>query len=125
MLDLFEADAPPEKKGKVLIVDDDPITLGMLESNLEDDFEVQTVDSGEACLATVQNFAPDLVLLDIEMPGIDGYETCRRLQEGRAGLSLPVIFVSSHDTLEERLMAYESGGTDFVIKPFDADELII
>lgn len=125
MLDLFEPEAPPEKKGKVLIVDDDPITLGMLESNLEDDFEVRTADSGEACLEIVPNFIPDLVLLDIEMPGIDGYETCQRLQEGRDGQLLPVIFVSSHDTLDERLKAYESGGTDFVIKPFEADELIV
>jgi len=121
----FEPEAPPGKKGKVLIVDDDPITLGMLEANLEDDFEVQAAASGEACLANVPDFAPDLVLLDIEMPGINGYETCRRLQAGRDGHPLPVIFVSSHDTLEERLKAYESGGTDFVIKPFEADELII
>jgi len=125
MLDMPKPEAPPDKKGKVLIVDDDPITLGMLETNLEDDFDVQTADSGETCLETVANFAPDLVLLDIEMPGIDGYETCRRLQEGRDGRLLPVIFVSSHDTLEERLKAYESGGTDFVIKPFEADELIV
>jgi CheY-like chemotaxis protein len=125
MPDLFEPEAPPEKKGKVLIVDDDPITLGMLETNLEDDFEVQTADSGEACLEAIPNFAPGLVLLDIEMPGIDGYETCRRLQEGRDGQPLPVIFVSSHDTLDERLKAYESGGMDFVIKPFEADELSI
>ena len=106
MSDLFESEAPPEKKGKVLIVDDDPIILLMLETNLKDDFEVQTAGSGEACLETVPNFAPDLVLLDIEMPGIDGYETCRRLQEGRDGQPLPVIFVSSHDTLDERLTAY-------------------
>lgn len=125
MIDLFEPEGLPEKKGKVLIVDDDPITLGMLEANLEDDFEVRTADSGEACLEAIPDFAPDLVLLDIEMPGIDGYETCRRLQEGRDGHLLPVIFVSSHDTLDERLKAYESGGTDFVIKPFEADELIV
>ena len=110
MLDMYKPGVSSGKKGRVLIVDDDPLILGMLETNLEDDFVVQTADSGEACLETIPYFAPDLVLLNIEMPGIGGFETCRRLQEERGGQPMPVIFVSSHNTLDKRLKAYESGG---------------
>jgi CheY-like chemotaxis protein len=59
------------------------------------------------------------------MPGMDGYETCERLQKDQEGQVLPVIFLSSHDTLSERLKAYESGGMDFIAKPFDPDELLL
>ncbi len=121
----FEADGVPEKKGKILIVDDDAAAAGMLEAFLEDEFEVRVASSGEACLQVVADFSPDLVLLDIEMPGMNGYETCRHLQKDLEGQVMPVIFISSHDTLNERLKAYESGGMDFVTKPFDPDELML
>lgn len=120
----FEVDALPGKKGKILIVDDDATSAGMLATFLEDDFEVRMVDSGEACLQVVPDYCPDLVFLDIEMPGMSGYVTCQHLQEQLEGEVLPVIFLSSHDTLDERLMAYESGGMDFTAKPFDPDELL-
>jgi len=103
-----------------LIVDDNPVTLEAMSLALDDDLAVRCVESGESCLACMQEFAPDLVLLDIEMPGIDGYETCRRL---RACLDVPVIFVSAHDTLDDRLQAYDSGGDDFIVKSYDAGEL--
>lgn len=121
----FEADGMPEKKGKILIVDDDATAAGMLEAFLEDDFEVLVANSGEACLQVVQDFSPDLVLLDIEMRGMNGYETCQHLQNDLEGQVMPVIFVSSHDTLNKRLKAYESGGMDFITKPFDPDELLL
>ncbi|TCS73055.1 response regulator receiver domain-containing protein [Sulfuritortus calidifontis] len=119
----FDLDIAPEKK-KILITDDDPIVASMLEAALADDFEVAIADSGEACLATVASYKPDLVLLDIEMPGMDGYTTCQALQEQSAVHFVPVIFVSSHDSLEERLRAYEVGGVDFIIKPFEPEELL-
>lgn len=121
----FEADGMPAKKGKILIVDDDATAAGMLEAFLEDDFEVLVANSGEACLQAVPDFSPDLVLLDIEMPGMSGYETCQHLQNTLDGQVMPVIFISSHDTLNERLKAYESGGMDFITKPFDPDELLL
>ena len=121
----FEADSVPGKKGKILIVDDDATAAGTLEAFLVDDFEVLVANSGEACLQVVQDFSPDLVLLDIEMPGMNGYETCQNLQNDLDGQVMPVIFISSHDTLNERLKAYESGGMDFITKPFDPDELLL
>jgi CheY-like chemotaxis protein len=119
----FDLDIAPDKK-KILITDDDPIVASMLEASLADDFEVMIVDSGEACLATVTSYKPDLVLLDIEMPGMNGYQTCQALQEQSDIHFVPAIFVSSHDTLEERLRAYEVGGVDFIIKPFEPEELL-
>lgn len=122
----FEATGLPGKKGRILIVDDDATSSGILEAFLEDDFDVLVANSGEACLQVVQDFSPDLVLLDIEMPGMDGYETCQHLQNGQNEHPvMPVIFISSHDTLNERLKAYESGGMDFITKPFDPDELLL
>ena len=109
-------------KPRVLIADDDPILRETLRFSLEVDFDVDAVENGEACLARLAASPKDLVLLDIEMPGIDGYETCRRLREAHP--DLPVIFVSSKHTLEERLRAFDSGGDDFVIKPFDAEVLL-
>lgn len=125
-MDLFEleTDGVAEKKGNILIVDDDATAAGALEAFLEDDFEVLVASSGEACLQVARNFRPDLVLLDIEMPGMNGYETCQHLQKNLEEL-VPVIFISSHDTLNERLKAYESGGMDFITKPFDPDELLL
>jgi CheY-like chemotaxis protein len=110
-----------DTKPRVLIADDDPVLRETLRFSLELDFAVEVVDSGEACLQRLAVGSQDLVLLDIEMPGIDGYETCRRLRADFP--ALPVIFVSSKDTLEERLRAFDSGGDDFVTKPFDTEVL--
>ncbi len=119
---------PSSALQRVMIVDDEEICSGLLESTLQDEFETLTVASGEACLAAVAAFQPDVVLLDIEMGGIDGYETCVRLARMAELNELAerpaVIFVSGHDTLEERLRAYESGGDDFVIKPPTPAEVI-
>lgn len=118
MNDPFSSDG--SKIGKILIIDDNLITLHAMNMALCDDFEVEMAESGEAGLAALPAFDPNLILLDIEMEGIDGFETCRRLREH---YSMPVIFVSSHDTLEERLAAFDAGGDDFVVKPFDAEVL--
>lgn len=106
---------------RVMIIDDDEITAALLGISLQDDFEILAVVSGEDGLGRIGAFRPEVVLLDIVMEGIDGYETCRRLRElecwGTTAEQPAVVFVSSHDTLEERLLAYESGGDDFIVKP--------
>jgi len=112
-------------KGRLLIVDDDPVAAGMLGLMLKKHgYEVTTVASGEACLDLMGEFVPEVVLLDIEMPGgIDGYETCQCIRERFEQANLTIIFLSGHDTLEERLHAYDVGGDDFVAKPFEAEEI--
>jgi len=108
---------------KVLVVDDNPIATESLRLALQSNFVVECVDSGEACLDWLakQKDLPSLILLDIEMDGIDGFETCSRL---RATYEMPVIFVSSHDDLSERIKAFDSGGDDFVIKPFEPEVVL-
>ena len=116
--------------GRVLIVDDDPIVAGMLGVSLSAaGHEINEIYSGEEALFWLvdqpDGQRPDLVILDIEMPpGIDGYETCRRLHAIDAMRDLPVIFLSSHDRLEDRLHAYDAGGSDFMAKPFVPEEVL-
>ncbi len=121
-MDNLFADAPVAL-GRVLLVDDSPIIIESLRQALQSSFDVAAASSGEACLAHLASgqTLPDLVLLDIEMDGIDGFETCRRL---RADHDMPVIFVSSHDDLAERIKAFDSGGDDFVVKPFDPEVIL-
>lgn len=111
-------------KFKVMVVDDDPIITELMVSVLDQEFEATSVNNGQEALQAVLENIPDVILLDIDMPGMDGYEVCQRLKENDETAGIPVIFVSAHDTLEERLNAYDSGGEDFVIKPFEPDEMM-
>lgn len=120
VIELRETVAP---LGLVLIVDDSQIITESLRQALKSHFEVEAVDSGEACLERLSGAerTPDLILLDIDMGGIDGFETCQRL---RQSYDMPVIFVSSYDDLPERIKAFDSGGDDFVVKPFAPEEVL-
>ena len=108
---------------KIFVVDDDPVTLEMIFTMLEDQYSVETFESAEACLARLEEEKPDLFLLDVSMPGMDGYVFCRRLKDDSLLSRIPVTFVSSNDSSESRLKGYEAGGEDFVVKPFDPEEL--
>ncbi|MCH7813162.1 MAG: diguanylate cyclase [Planctomycetes bacterium] len=108
---------------KVLVCDDDVINLDVVRELLQDDYEVATVESGAACLTRLSEFQPDVVLLDIMMPGLDGYETCRRIVAASNGSVPQIIFVSARASTQERLVGYEAGADDYVSKPFDHDEL--
>ncbi len=109
--------------GRLLVVDDSRFLIESMRLALQTDFEIEALESGEACLkllkAAPESF--DLILLDIEMDGIDGFETCRRL---RLDSTVPVIFVSSHDELHDLIKAFDSGGDDFIVKPFDPEVLL-
>lgn len=108
----------------VFAVDDDPMTLEIYASLLGEEFTLRTFDSCEACAAATAEAAPDIFLLDIELPGINGYTYCRQIKEGDATRDHPVIFVSSHDSINERLSGYDAGAEDFIVKPFAPDELL-
>jgi CheY-like chemotaxis protein len=122
------SDATPG--GRILIVDDDPVVAGMLGASLVGaGHEIAEANSGEEALARLADSGsaplPDIVILDIEMGmGMDGYETCRRLRAVEATRELPVIFLSAHDGLDDRLRAYDAGGDDFMPKPFVTDEVL-
>jgi len=109
---------------RILIVDDCSINVEILRELLHEDYELEVATNGEECLGQTRLFSPDLVLLDIMMPGIDGYETCRRLKESPIGAFTQVILVSGKASSQERLEGYRAGADDYVVKPFDHDELL-
>lgn len=106
----------------VLIVDDSPADLQMVMSVVQQEFKVVAATSGQQALTVVDKARPDLVLLDVTMPGIDGYQTCQEIKDAHP--SLPVIFLSANDSTEEILQGYGAGGSDYVVKPFSPDVLI-
>lgn len=109
---------------KVFVVDDDPATLEMMQMILQSDYAVEIFDSVEACLPRLEERKPDLFLLDVSLPGMDGYAFCRQIKDDPLLNRIPVTFVSSHESSEARLKGYEAGGEDFVVKPFDPAELL-
>ena len=111
-------------KASILVVDDDSTMQEMFDATLGGDYRIARAASGEAALAAVLDARPDVIILDVEMPpGMDGYETCRRLKAMDGTREIPVIFVSSHDAIDDRLKGYDAGGEDYITKPFDAPEL--
>ncbi|HEY7168823.1 MAG TPA: response regulator [Candidatus Binatia bacterium] len=112
-------------KPNVLAIDDDPIILDMYEAVLDAEHTIHLASSGEEGLALLNsNPRIDLLLLDIVMPGMDGYQTCQRIRQNPLFSHMKVILVSSKVKLEERLRGYQAGADDYVTKPFEASELL-
>jgi signal transduction histidine kinase len=113
-----------EYRNKILIVEDQLANIIILEELLSDKYLVRTASSGEEALVIAKDFAPDLILLDIMLPGIMGYETCRRMRATPALRHTKIIMVTAAEQVEERLLGYEVGADDYVTKPFDPNELL-
>jgi putative two-component system response regulator len=107
------------ERGKVLVVDDDPAMCRLIRGTLAKQYDVADAECGESALSLAAVFAPQLVLLDITMPGLDGFETCRRIKQRSQFAALQVIMVSSHSSLSDRQHAMEAGADDYVTKPID------
>lgn len=111
-------------KAKVLIVDDEPSSLDFLEAFLGAQYAFEYAADGAAAVRAAASGNPSLILMDVEMPGsLNGYEACRAIKDNRQAQHIPVIFISGHTEPEDRLKAYESGGDDYVSKPFSVEEL--
>lgn len=109
----------------ILIVDDRPENLQVLGSVLMNaGYEVMAASNGEGALAMASSKAPELILLDVNMPGIDGFETCRRLKNMEGLREVPVIFLTARTETEDLVRGFEAGGVDYVTKPFNAIELL-
>lgn len=113
------------KKRRIMAVDDQPTNLKIIEHIIEDDYEIFMAASGEECLENLSNFKPDLILLDIMMPNMDGYETCKKIKQNDEWKDIQVIFVSALDSIEDKLKGYEHGAADYFVKPFEPDELLV
>ncbi|OSM07035.1 hybrid sensor histidine kinase/response regulator [Magnetofaba australis] len=105
---------------RILIVDDQPTNIHALYQIVQSEGDVFMAASGEKALEHCAHTAPDLILLDVEMPGLDGYETCRRLKADKALAHIPVIFITAHTTEEDEVRALEAGAVDFITKPINA-----
>ena len=111
--------------GDVLIVDDTPEALTILKKMLEEqNYRVRPAINGEVALRSVNYSPPEIILLDIRMPEMDGYELCQRLKAGEDTKSIPVIFTSALNGLEDKVKAFSLGGVDYITKPFQDKEVL-
>jgi len=109
----------------ILIVDDTPANLRLLAQMLaERGYQVRPVPDGELALAAIRAEPPDLILLDIRMPEMDGYEVCRRLKADSQTRDIPVIFISALDETQGKVKAFTMGGVDYITKPFQIEEVL-
>jgi len=112
-------------RGDILIVDDTAANLKLLSKMLTDSgYRVRAARSGAHALAAVQAAPPDLILLDIVMPEMDGYEVCRHLKEDERTRDIPVLFISALGEVKDKVKAFTAGGVDYVTKPFQAEEVL-
>ncbi|MDB9519917.1 response regulator [Roseofilum reptotaenium CS-1145] len=112
-------------KGQILAVDDTPANLKVISETLNNaGYTVATAIDGDRALKRLQHYQPDLILLDIQMPGIDGFETCRRLKADPQTQHIPVIFITALSDAINKVKGLEMGGVDYITKPFDHTELL-
>jgi DNA-binding response OmpR family regulator len=122
-----EGRVPPEgeRRPKILIVDDDPVIVRLLQINFRlEGYDVDTASRGEQALEQARTGHPDVVILDVMMPGLDGWEVCRRLKEIPEVRGVPVIFLSARAQDEDRRRGYALGVDEYVTKPFDPGHLV-
>jgi DNA-binding response OmpR family regulator len=113
------------KPASILVVDDTPANSEVLVEMLsKEGFDVRVAQDGERALEEAQHSAPSLVLLDVLMPGLDGFETCRRLRSIPSLRQLPVIFMTALSDAHDKVRAFEAGADDYVIKPFERGEVL-
>lgn len=114
-----------QKKPYIMAIDDTPYNLEVLKMILIDiDVEIKCVESGMEALTLIEERIPDLILLDILMPIIDGYEVCKTLKDKSETNTIPIIFLSALDDVESKVKAFELGGIDYITKPFNTLEVV-
>jgi PAS domain S-box-containing protein len=122
---MSRATAPGARTGTILIVDDMPANLGVLVDNLEAvGHRVLVAQDGEEALKRASRMRPDLILLDVVMPGLDGFEACRRLKAAESTRDIPVLFMTCLGEVADKLVGFETGGVDYITKPFEIAEVL-
>src|SRR5262249_34451507 len=111
---------------RILVADDIPANLNLLSDALEPaGYNILAAPSGEVAVQIAKRMRPDLILLDIMMPGMDGYQTCELLKQHEATREIPVIFLTAKDETQDVVNGFRAGGVDYITKPFQADEVLI
>jgi len=117
------APAPGSPVARVLVVDDEPAIADLVATTLRyEGFETKTAGDGRAALADVESFRPDLLVLDVMLPDVDGFEVQRKLVD--RGLRVPVLFLTARDGTEDKVRGLQIGADDYVTKPFSLEELV-
>ncbi|MBI4851377.1 MAG: response regulator [Acidobacteria bacterium] len=112
-------------KGEILIVDDEPNNLEILSKMLiSQNYDVRVANSGQYALAAIKSSAPDIILMDINMPLMNGYETSRHIKANPNSEKIPIIFVSANSDTIDKIKAFNAGGVDYITKPFQVEEVI-
>ena len=113
-----------EKRYTVMVVDDEAPNRLLMEAALNKQYRVKTVSSGIECLDSIQIELVDLILLDVRMPNMDGYEVCKKIRSQNSTKHIPVIFLSAYAMLSDKLKGYEVGGDDYITKPCELEEVL-
>lgn len=117
--------SPDVRTATVLLVDDVPENLSLLIDTLRDaGIEIRVAESGERALKQLPNINPDLILLDVMLPGLNGFETCRLIKADARWREVPVLFVTALSDVAEKVRGFEAGGVDYLTKPFHPQEVL-
>ena len=112
-------------KANILVVDDTPNNLRLLEEMLsEQGYTIRAALNGPRALSTVQITPPDLILLDIKIPDMDGYDVCERLKPDERTRDIPIIFISALQEVADKVKGFSLGAVDYITKPFQAEEVL-
>ena len=114
-----------DKRAKILVVDDEPFNVEYLKQELEEDgYDILSAENGRAALALVSTEPPDVILLDILMPTMNGYQVCRELRENPATRSIPIVMLTARSQESDKFWGKEAGADAYLVKPFDMNELM-
>ena len=113
-----------QAKKKMLAVDDDPNNTTIIEELFSDHYDLRTAATGEEALETALDFQPDIILLDIMLPDMDGYEVCRLLREHSSLSHTKIIMVSAKGAIDDRVRGYKVGANDYITKPFEEENIM-
>ena len=114
-----------QAKKRVLAIDDGELNIEIIKEVLDDEYNLKTATTGEKALEVAVDFRPDIILLDIMLPGMDGYEVCHQIRANPALRHTRIIMVSAKAMTSERIEGYEAGANVYIAKPFDGDELLM
>lgn len=115
-----------DMKETIMVVDDNPANLDLLKSMLiAAGYDVRSAINGALALQSIENLQPDLILLDIQMPEMDGYEVCQKLKENPSFKDIPVLFISAFSELANKVTGFEAGAVDYITKPFQVEEVLL
>jgi DNA-binding response OmpR family regulator len=112
------------KQKKILAVDDNPNNTAIMEELFGERCDLRTATNGDEAIKIALDFQPDIILLDIMMPDMDGYEVCRRLRRYPSLSETKIIMVTAKGGLEDKVTGYEAGASDYITKPFDEENIL-